>query len=509
MKYQARPNGTIYAGEDPEHPSVEQREQVLVQALCSLGWNAVVRSHEPQGRFVKFSAEASNGDANYELQVYIFPNLADTARERPYEKRIQLSRPYAEHAADFELSHGGTRRCLLMGLYIVDADNVAICAWDARTYLDHANPSSCYVDVRTIGKAFRSGFARWQDARGNYVCCFRPEFIYYYIEHMSKLHASGMVSEDQDDETSEPRANADDVEGGENIIYYGAPGTGKTYIVDRQVEGKTCLRTVFHPDMQNSDFVGTLKPVKQNGHVSYEFSPGTFALALKEAILRPSEEVHLIIEELNRAPAAAVFGELFLLLDREPNGTGKYDADFPNQEFQNWLSEETGYRKTKIALPKNLWIWATMNSADQGVYPIDTAFRRRWDQKYVPINYQEGPEGSFLLTGQNGVEGSIKWHDFARIVNERLTRELSVAEDRLIGPWFVTAEELEKSERVPNKVLIYLWDDLLRHQGREQIFNSGAVGTFGQLTERVGKGQQVFSDGLQAELQEALESAGE
>ena len=509
MKYQAQTDGTIYEGEDPEHPGVDQRRRVLTRALRSLGWTATVRPHEPQGKFVKFSADVSRGDAHYELQVYIFPNLADTARGRPHEKRIQLSRSYSEHANDFKLPHDGNRRCLLLGLYIVDAENLVICAWNARAYIDHAKPSSCYVDIHAIGNAFRSGFARWKDKRENYVCCFRPEFIYYYIEHMSELHASATALAEGELDISESESAADDVEGGENIIYYGAPGTGKTHIVDRNVEGMTCVRTVFHPDMQNSDFVGALKPVSQSGHVSYEFSPGPFAIALMEAITSPKEKVHLIIEELNRAPAAAVFGELFLLLDREANGAGKYDADFPNPEFQGWLAEEADYRKPKIALPKNLWIWATMNSADQGVYPIDTAFRRRWDQKYVPINYKEGPEGSFLLAREDAGEALIKWLDFVQVVNERLTRELSIAEDRLLGPWFVTAEELERSERIPSKVLIYLWDDLLRHHGREMVFDLSGAGTYGQLSERVHSGRKIFSDGLQAQLEARLIQPGE
>ena len=499
MKNQATIIGEIVEGADPEHPSVEQRSEILQRALNSYGWEADIQQHEPQGRFVKFTAKVHAPKKNYTLEVYIFPNLADSARERPNEKRIQLSRPYEEHKADFELPNDGNHRCLLLGCYMVSLEDVVICAWDTANYSEHSNPNSCYVDINAIAGAFRSGFAIWQDAKGQSVCCFRPEFIYSYIENMAQLHAAEVEPEE---------GGVDAVEGAENVIYYGAPGTGKTHTVDQRVAGRQCVRTVFHPDMQNSDFVGALKPVMQEDMVTYSFSPGPFAEALKMALLNPAQEAHLVIEELNRAPAAAVFGDLFLLLDRQPDGAGKYDVNFPTPEFRAWLGEAIGQEVERISLPKNLWILATMNSADQGVYPIDTAFRRRWRQEYIPINYGEAPEGDMEIIKADGTPAIVSWRDFAQVVNDHLTSRLSIAEDRLLGPWFVTAEDLAGTDTIPGKVLIYLWDDLLRHHGREQLFNLGEVRSYGELSQCVANGDRVLADGLLAALEIVITPEG-
>ena len=288
--------------------------------------------------------------------------------------------------------------------------------------------------------------------------------------------------------------------GGNNTIYYGAPGTGKSHTVDKLSNNDEVIRTVFHPDVQNSDFVGTLKPVKKGDDISYRFSPGPFSTALVKAMIDPGKKVWLVIEELNRAPAAAVFGDLFLLLDREENGTGEYDVNCPNEEFARWFEEKTGDKTGKIRLPSNLWIAATMNSADQGVYPLDTAFRRRWIQKYIRINYAAGPDGSIGVMQDDGNENVLEWRAFVKALNEHLTDELFIAEDRLVGPWFVKESELGEDGVLPGKVLIYLWDDLLRHHGREVIFDTARVKTYGDLSSRVDDGKPVFSDSFLAKL---------
>lgn len=180
---------------------------------------------------------------------------------------------------------------------------------------------------------------------------------------------------------------------GQNLIIYGAPGTGKSHKIDELVKGQSTFRTVFHPDTQNSDFFGCLKPQMDGDKISYVFAPGPFALALRASYLTPTEQHFLIIEEMNRAPAAAVFGELFQLLDRKDDGSGTYEVDFPTPESKAWFQSEVGATIEKICIPSNLSLLATMNSADQGVYPLDTAFRRRWEQEYLPLYEGTYPEG--------------------------------------------------------------------------------------------------------------------
>lgn len=291
--------------------------------------------------------------------------------------------------------------------------------------------------------------------------------------------------------------------GGFNRIYYGAPGTGKSHRINKKVGMDKKFRTVFHPDIQNSDFLGTLKPVTtETGDISYCFSPGAFAKAYVYAINHPQEKVWLIIEELNRAPAAAVFGDLFLLLDRDENGKGVYDVDCPSEEAAEWIADKTGDLSGTLELPSNLAIVATMNSADQGVYPLDTAFRRRWKQTYIKLAYDETHETPLEIAGADGTVFSISWADFVKTINTHLIDELAIAEDRLMGQWFVKKNEI-KNSRVPGKVLLYLWDDLLRNLDRSKVFNTEKCRTYGELNAALKKGEPLFSDSVLSKLVKA------
>jgi len=296
------------------------------------------------------------------------------------------------------------------------------------------------------------------------------------------------------------------LKGGENVIFYGAPGTGKSNRVEKKIKeaGKKPFRTVFHPDLQNSDFFGCLKPQMDGKKVRYGFSPGPFMKALAEAYREPTEPVFLVIEELNRAAAAAVFGDLFLLLDRDDDGNGEYDVSFPSPESEQWFEAETGTAHDALLLPSNLFIYATMNSADQGVYPIDTAFRRRWRQEYLPLNYKSGSDGDVAYVDSTGKRHSLAWREFVKLLNGHLTssQTLYIAEDRLLGQWFVQKKELD-GKGIPEKVLLYLWDDLLRHEGRDLIFDTSSIKTYGSLTIEITDEGRILSDRFLAALNAA------
>ena len=296
------------------------------------------------------------------------------------------------------------------------------------------------------------------------------------------------------------------LKGGENVIFYGAPGTGKSNRVEKKIKeaGKRPFRTVFHPDLQNSDFFGCLKPQMDGKKVRYGFSPGPFMKALAEAYKEPAEPVFLVIEELNRAAAAAVFGDLFLLLDRDEDGRGEYDVSFPSPESEQWFEKETGAPYKALQLPSNLSIYATMNSADQGVYPIDTAFRRRWRQEYLPLDYKSGPDGDVAYVDATGKTHSLAWREFVKLLNGHLTssQTMEIAEDRLLGQWFVKKNELDGNS-IPEKVLLYLWDDLLRHEGRDLIFDTSRIKTYGSLTIEIADEDRILSDRFLAALNAA------
>lgn len=278
-----------------------------------------------------------------------------------------------------------------------------------------------------------------------------------------------------------------------NVIFYGAPGTGKSYLVNELVANGAVIRTVFHPDTQHSDFFGSLKPSMRGHDVVYGFAPGPLAVAFAAALRNPKDLVYLVIEELNRAPAAAVFGELFQLLDRDESGRGNYAVDFPNPESRDWFCTTVGMEIEHLRMPANLTIFATMNSSDQGVYPLDTAFRRRWDQSYLPLYAANGPTGSVAVRTEFDDEIWVPWRVFIKILNGWVVDKLEIQEDRLLGPWFVTDGEL--GGPIPQKVLLYLWDDILRHHGRSVVFDS-KFKTYGGLDHAWRAGTPILSKDL-------------
>ncbi|WP_272668423.1 McrB family protein [Providencia sp. PROV038] len=293
---------------------------------------------------------------------------------------------------------------------------------------------------------------------------------------------------------------------GENIIYYGAPGTGKSHQLYELTKGDRKIVTVFHPDTQNSDFIGSLKPTNVSGAVTYAFRPGPFTSALLEALKNPKQNVYLVIEEINRAPAAAVFGELFQLLDRE-GGASKYKIDFTDPDMQAYINEQLKAacidELTKLSIPANLSLLATMNSSDQAVMPLDTAFKRRWSFRYMKLDFENlavSSQNLRIMTTQGAYD--ITWKDFAnKVINHQL-KEMKVPEDRLIGPFFLNSTELSNSktsnEAISGKLFVYLWDDVLRHKGRNIIFDK-SIGTFGELHEQFIEGKKsVFSEVIES-----------
>lgn len=281
-------------------------------------------------------------------------------------------------------------------------------------------------------------------------------------------------------------------EGGKNLIVYGAPGTGKSRMLEDEF-GRAPLtrRVVFHPEYSYFDFIGTYKPVPVYDHddkelftvdgrkmksgtpyIDYQFVPGPFTQVLVEAWLDPANMHTLLIEELNRSNAASVFGEVFQLLDRNSGGSSEYLFE-PPQELREYLNHVgiEPFIRDGVGLPSNMNIVATMNSADQGVNIIDSAFKRRWNFKYLRIDIDNAvhKDAEIRYAGQN-----ITWGIFITAVNEKL-KYLRVNEDRLIGPYFIKPSELHNKSAI-DKLLLYLWDDVLRHKRAQGAFAKAITG---------------------------------
>jgi 5-methylcytosine-specific restriction protein B len=297
------------------------------------------------------------------------------------------------------------------------------------------------------------------------------------------------------------RKNAEPAGSGINIIYYGAPGVGKSYEIDQKCDALNSIRTVFHPDTQNSDFIGCLKPRMDGENVIYEFRAGPFTKAIVKAYLSPDTHVYLIVEEINRASAAAVFGEIFQLLDRDGKGRSVYPVDVIDPDMHGFLTVNSpnALVNGQLKIPSNLSIFATMNSSDQAVMPMDTAFKRRWLFEYVPIDFNSCPIGILSIpTSEEGVI-EITWANFAQVINVILETN-SIPEDRLLGPWFISPSELLSPETthssLKGKLFLYLWDDVLRHNQRNIIFHS-EIKSFGQLVTSFTNGGCIFSNAIE------------
>lgn len=295
-------------------------------------------------------------------------------------------------------------------------------------------------------------------------------------------------------------------------IYYGAPGTGKSKTIKDLTFGESVIRTTFHPDSDYASFVGTYKPITEevvlrdcNGkkvideetnevvkeeRIAYKFIPQAFLEAYVKAWkkLGSSKKQYLIIEEINRGNCAQIFGDLFQLLDRNEYGFSDYPI-VADKDMQKYLEKEfAGWEITnkdeinqfyseanmvnlimkgeRLVLPSNLYIWATMNTSDQSLFPIDSAFKRRWDWKYVPI--REGrdkatnaPLNWYINTGDK----QYKWWSFISKVNE-LIGSLTNSEDKKLGYFFCKAKDGEiDADLFVSKVIFYLWNDVFKDYG--------------------------------------------
>lgn len=394
-----------------------------------------------------------------------------------------------------------------------------------------------------------------------------------------------------------------------NRIFFGAPGTGKSYLLEEQRKeyftNPECYeRVTFHPDYSYANFVGTYKPVmiehkgfeykdeKQKkiisiltdktktaqekydllykdfqessltrlpilvgiysdgpfktkkvdetftnnnndvernhgrairpylnlnfddeirSEISYEYVPGPFMRIYVEALKNPDKLYLLAIEEINRANVAAVFGDVFQLLDRDDDGNSMYPIH-ASEDMRRYLAKELGgdpKQYSSIRIPSNMYIWATMNSADQGVFPMDTAFKRRWEFEYIGINTSEQQMSHYNVQLGKGENAKIiNWNELRKAINEELV-SMNINEDKLMGPFFLSDKIMRTLAAGPdnnytfiqafkNKVLMYLFDDAAK-QKRSALFNKveRAKLTYSSICEEFDqKGVAIFCDDI-------------
>jgi len=319
-----------------------------------------------------------------------------------------------------------------------------------------------------------------------------------------------------------------------NRIVFGAPGTGKSQKISKDVEllrekcGVEYERVTFYPDYSYAGFVGTYKPVmvkvkddanaredNDREDIKYEFVPGPFMRLYGKALANaqtPNPKPHvLIIEEINRANAAAVFGDIFQLLDRNDKNVSEY-AIQASYDIRQYLSEVDGLGGDKdlysqIKIPDNMFIWATMNSADQGVFPMDTAFKRRWSFEYLGVDKGEKDSNGFNVPGVFELNGHpIEWNAFRKALNDLLSSEnVRVHEDKLLGPFFINTKNYLVGDDTENlkdgfvdvinyKVLMYLFEDAAKTKRSSVFVGNANTNRFSVLCDEFkNKGLEIFA----------------
>lgn len=382
----------------------------------------------------------------------------------------------------------------------------------------------------------------------------REKYIYYLIEdhrderivysynrsnknssNSNFLNGNNVVSD------QEVNGNSNTKKVGYNKIYYGIPGCGKSHEIEHVVldgvdKENNVFRTTFYLDYSNSDFIGQIYPHVKDEKVTYEPIPGPFTKALERA-LSTDEMVYLVIEEINRGNAAAIFGDVFQLLDRleedKPDGRVVGDSEYPisNAFIEGYFDrvnkkaekddgvKKINFKKGQIIIPHNLTILATMNTSDQNVFPLDTAFKRRWDREKVVTEWSDVNDIKYMYIPCS----SITWKQFVTTINQKMLQEsqngdVTISEDKQIGPYFVHESMLFATKNTGgkkeltafvNNVLDYLYNDVTKFD--HSILFDKKIYTYDTLYDLMEEyhyqGDKLFEVVFKDSVQKALEEA--
>jgi hypothetical protein len=482
-RFEINSSGSLVVG-IPVTLTPSEKKSRIEQLFSINGWEYTLLNEITSAHYY---IELKNDNLKIVKRFHLFHGNVrkeDPERNRE-EKKIQLGtendpRDYFEDA-------------LILGFYVFEnkelLSDTVIVAWPIEEGKNYPANPSLRVNMRTdIMPAKNAGYYVDRTTGKNLVA-FRPEFIYHYIENYKNLHY-GIIDKTTSSEVEKYELNNSIEENrndsGENILLYGVPGSGKSWTIEHEYcDDEDCMeRLVFHPDYMYSDFVGQILPIVKNDQegkekVRYEFTPGPFTKILKKAYLNPSKSYYLIIEEINRGNAPAIFGEIFQLLDRQTEdseaykkGTSEYGITNDNIAYEVY-----GDSEKKVRIPANLSIIGTMNTSDQNVFTLDTAFQRRWIMRMIPNSFI-----NHKFAGDKILDTEVSWQQFCDAINEEILRRNNVtsSEDKRLGAYFVSADDLDlkietdnanekekievihKNARFAEKVLKYLWDDAFK-----------------------------------------------
>lgn len=434
------------------------------------GWTCEIL--DDSSKFVKIQLVKENVDTPiiYHIALVNVVNEYRANSDNPdsnssYEKRIQ--------GQDFsELEYNNK---LVFGLYVIDSEEdlekSIIVSWPEEVLTSGSNRAYRVNTKVNIQPARQVGLYADKNSAYN-VVTFRPEYVHGYLKNRQILHRYEETISDGD-------ANIHPVEeqnrklDGRNILLYGVPGSGKSWTIEHEYcnEDSIVERLVFHPDYTNADFVGQILPVvDEDKQVTYEFTPGPFTTILYNAYHNPMQKYILIIEEINRGNAPAIFGEVFQLLDRKvemqdgddgfPVGTSEYGIT--HKYMADFIYGNPAH---KVRIPSNLSIIGTMNTSDQNVFTLDTAFQRRWRMRLIENNFDNVRPS---LADAEILDTDVTWKRFCETVNTIIIgnkAKMASAEDKRLGVYFIHENDLKFDSRAlpseGNATLLVEYNSLL------------------------------------------------
>ena len=298
---------------------------------------------------------------------------------------------------------------------------------------------------------------------------------FYYLKTETTITTDIYETDDSSDELND---ESGEMKPGENILLYGVPGCGKSWTIENEYcnDDERMEKVVFHPDYTYSEFVGQILPEVSDNQVTYKFTPGPFTTILKKANMEENKnkKFYLILEEINRGNAPAIFGDIFQLLDRKKEQDNDNSIEIGASEYgitnKDIAQIVYGNPEKKVRIPSNLSIIGTMNTSDQNVFTLDTAFQRRWTMRLIKNSFKN-VDTDFKNTYI--VDTSVTWEKFCTEINQIILDKNSntlSSEDKRFGVYFATKDDLKDPVKFSEKILKYLWDDAFKFS-REDIFD--------------------------------------
>lgn len=490
-----------------------------------------------------FFAETSNVNSVSMKTLFCIKGVTPGGRAEKYPNEFRIQQKPSRWDRALDIVREENVKGVLLGIYKTkDIVEPIFCAWKLQSSdTETDSPLSKQIRAETISEAITSGFAQAR-TKNEYVCAFRKEFIYFYLQqstwihdvHLTELHS--LTDEVDVEKINDPNetyhATNSLNKSGINRIYFGAPGTGKSYGIkdfiqengienyDDKTSHPNVFRTTLHPEYSYHDFVGQVMPIvkkdEESGSsvIEYEFRPQIFTEALERAFkVRDSNEpVFLILEEMSRANVAAVFGDLFQLLDRDEQGISEYKID-------NSLIAESIFGEDrvddKIYLTENIFILGTVNTSDQNVYVMDTAFKRRFEFEYIPTDEMIAYLNDYTFTLKvNGEPKEFTWLRLVPKLNAFIIKGeeqggLELNEDKQLGQFFIKFKKVKPDEtdekvikqieeynynQIKGKLLQYLWYDVKEASYSSHRLFSEEVTSYSKLYRLAKNKENFFSE---------------